>query len=271
MSTRQAALAALRADKPKVTVEVEEETIGKMKVEAKEEGKRAGKQEALEEIMVAKHVQEQDEARRQEAWAGAGTESKRGRGRPKKSAGPAPSPARAMPSLATNTPASNEWTLKGRRNKRKCLAMHARLAGRLQGAPPMPVQDTDTVWAEYLKDISEILGESAAEVNVKALFISTLDAYDRHAQMGGRLNPLGWDTRGLVQFATTETEWKVFDDDLVELSILYQEWFSSGPVVRLAGNTVKLINKVNAYHVQEQSQAQAATASADDQEKFKDL
>lgn len=169
---------------------------------------------------------------------------KRKRGRPKKDAGPpVPPPAAHRSAGAVPIRPSPELTDEGREAKRTCLALMRRLGSRLDGFAEMPSHDTDEGWKGCLAAIQNRLGEAAAEVNVKGLFLVALGAYER-VSLAGRFNPLGWDTSGITERAQEPQNFQIFEPDLVELSIIYGSWFSSGPAVRLLGNTVQHIARV---------------------------
>lgn len=170
---------------------------------------------------------------------------KRKRGRPKKDAvPPVPPPAAHRGGGAVPIRPSPELTDEGREAKRTCLALMRRLGPRLDGFAEMPSADTDEGWKGCLSAIQNRLGEAAAEVNVKGLFLVALSAYER-VSLAGRFNPLGWDTSGITERAQDPENFQIFEPDLVELSIIYGSWFSSGPAVRLLGNTVQHIARVS--------------------------
>lgn len=237
-----------------------------------EAAQEVGRVEALREISKQKHIAEAEAAHKAKVMEDTQTQPKK-RGRPKRAAEPAQKapPVWANPQTVKADPGgSKAWTAEGKKTKRKVLALARRLGPRLQGHVVTASEDTDEAWAEALSEMQATLGEASAEVNVKSLFVNTLKSYELVSSMG-KLNPLGWDTTGLTQAAMSKEQWEMFDPDLVELSIIYGEWFSSGPVFRLVANTMQLIQRVDQQNTHGVRSGMSEPVSSEQQDKYKDM
>lgn len=202
------------------------------------------KHEVLREISKAKFEAEANAAHQKQVMAEAApTQAPKRRGRPKKDSG-GPSPyLKAAVGATANLPGGDQpFTDKGKAAKRKVFALKRKLPERLKDYIPSAQQDTDEAWFDALAEAQAILGEASAEVNIKSLFVNALVSYEMVSSQG-RLNPLGWDTTDLAKKA--QEQWPMFDPDLVELSVLYGDWFATGPFMRLASNTLALIQRTD--------------------------
>ena len=224
-----------------------------------ENARREGAVEALKKISALKHAQEFEESE-------LGKAHNVERGPPKKRGRPRKNPQEE--SFKFNAPASapsviqgedgDEWTELGRATKRKVEAMMTRLGDRLNGFSVQVSRDTDAAWLEAMSDVQSRLGDAAAEASVKSIFFTALNVYEQSAQRG-YLNPMGWDTSNLTALAQKNQAF--FDPELVELSILYSEFFAHGPLLRLLGNTFSFIQQVDKANVTKFQESMAADAS----------
>lgn len=160
-------------------------------------------------------------------------------------------------------PASPLWTEQGKKYKRQAHALVRRLGHKLQNSTvELPATDSDKAWEDVVEHIRGILAEANGELNVKGMFYSVLSTYEQVTMSGSRIgqmiNPLGWNTTNLTQAALREDIKKEFDDDLIELAVIYGEFFASGPVLRLLGKTFQLCQQLDAAHQKQFAEQQLA-------------
>lgn len=161
---------------------------------------------------------------------------KRARGRPRKS---------DLPSdvILPKSSAGAEFTDQGRSNKRKVFNIRNRLRDRVNLEIDLPSVDSDEAWQICLNEHMASLGESSAELNCKATFVMFVNALEQASAMG--FLP-GTDLSGMTKQLTTDKETNLmFNDDLVEASILYSEWFGSHVLTRLTLKTFQLAASVD--------------------------
>ena len=219
------------------------------------------------EIMVDKHTTDAEAERRKKVVEAAEQRPKR-RGRPPKNPQPsgvqggqlpasfftpvAQRPTGQQPGFAIGKQQeapgqTHTWTDKGRKAKKKALKIlaHPRLAPRLGPIDLPQGEDSDQGWEAALRDMQDSLASAGAEENVKGLFLSGVKAYETQS-LQGRFNPLGLNLENLTNTIASppifDTE---FADDLAELAIQHEEFFSSYPVSRLTMKTVKYMFAVN--------------------------
>lgn len=247
------------------------ETLQNTKDEAAQETRTA--------IMREKFVQEHEDEHHAQLLESIQPPRKRGRPRkdgppikdtgppPAVFAAPKPAPKKAMPKIGAHNPTGDSgWTDEGKDAKRRALAImkHPRLSAKV-GPVDMPMMDSDQGWMDALADMKRALASVNAEANAQDAFVSTISGWEAQA-VQGRLNPLGLAVGGLKDEVVDPVTWdSEFNDDIAELSIDFDWFFSSGPLMRLATKTAKVIGKVhllNSLPIEERLKTPVSVAEA---------